>query len=139
MVGRVVMLAAVGVEALAGFFPWIRTGQRERNGFELIDAARTLDVLDSGIQRGLALAWYLVPLAAALCWLAALLHLHRIAALLAIGTGLLGTGIALSVERVPMPSLLGVHVALIAALAVVAGGILELLEGGRHELAPEPG
>ncbi|MGH9211439.1 MAG: hypothetical protein ACRD2C_12270 [Acidimicrobiales bacterium] len=138
MVGRVMMLAGLAVEAVAGFLPWIRTGQRERNGFELIDAARTLDVLESGVHRAFALAWYVVPLAATLCWLAVLLHRPRIGALLALTTGLLGLATAFSLEQTDVPTLVGVRAVLIAAAAVVAGAILELVEGGRHELVPEP-
>jgi hypothetical protein len=132
------MLAAVTAEAVAGFLPWIRSGHRQRSGFELIDSVRTLHVLDSGLQKGLALAWYLVPLAAALCWLAVLLDRRRSAALLSIGTGVLGTVVALSVERAAVSSLIGVHATLTAALAAAVGGTVELVEGGRHELANGP-
>jgi hypothetical protein len=136
------MLVAIVAEAVAGFFPWLQTGERRRSAYELIDAARTLDVLDSAVVRGLALAWFLVPLAAALCCLAVLLHARRAAALLAIATGLLGAGFALRLELAPLPVLSGVHLTLIAALAVVVGGTFELVhelaEGGRRELAPEP-
>jgi hypothetical protein len=136
------MLVAIASEAAAGFLPWLRTGERERSGYELIDAARSLDVLDSAVVRTLALAWFLVPLAAALCCLAVLLHARRAAAVLAIGTGLLGAGFSLRVELVPLPALSGAHLTLIAALAVVVAGTAELVhelaEGGRRELAPEP-
>lgn len=121
------MLVAIVVEAVAGFLPWIRTGQRERSGFELVDTARTLDVLDSGVQRGLALALYLVPLAAALCWFAVLMHRRRAAAVLAIATGVVGAIVALSVERAAVASLSGVRATLIAALAVLVGGTFELV------------
>lgn len=137
-----IMLVAIVAEAVAGFLPWLRTGERERSAYELIDAARTLDVLDSAVVRGLALAWFLVPLAAAVCCLAVLLHARRAAALLAVGTGLLGAGFALRVELAPLPALSGVHLTLIAALAVVVGGTFELVhelaEGDGRELAPEP-
>jgi hypothetical protein len=130
--------AGVAGEVVGGFLPWIRSGQRQRNGFELVDAARTLDVLDSGVQRALAAAWYLVPLAAALCWLAMLLHRYRTAAGVAITTGLIGGLVAVSVEQAAIPSLVGVRTTLFSALAVVAGATIELVEGRRHELAHEP-
>jgi hypothetical protein len=142
MAGRSVMLVGIVGEAAAGFLPWLRTGERERNGYELIDAARTLDVLDSAVVRIMALAWFVVPLAAALCCLAVLLQAPRVAAALAIATGLLGAGFALRVELTPLPALSGAHLTLAAAVAVVVGGTLELVhdlaEGGRRELAPEP-
>jgi hypothetical protein len=136
------MVVAIVGEAVAGFLPWLRTGERERSAFELVDAARNLEVLDSAVVRGLAMAWFLVPLAAALCCLALLLHARRAAALLAIGTGLLGAGFALRVELTPLPALSGAHLTLIASLAVVVAGTVELVhelaEGDGRELAPEP-
>jgi hypothetical protein len=136
------MVVAIVGEAVAGFLPWLRTGERERSAYELVDAARSLDVLDSAVVRGLALAWFLVPLATTLCCLALLLHARRVAALLAIGTGLLGAGFALRLEVAPLPTLFGARLTLIAALAVVVAGTAELVhelaEGGRRELAPEP-
>ena len=127
VVARTLMLTAVAAEALAGFLPWVRSGRRERTSFELIDAARTLDVLDSGLARGLAVAWYLVPLAAALCWLAVLLHFRRTAAVVAIAVGLLGVGLAFSIERAPVASLAGVRATLVAGVAVIAGAGIELM------------
>lgn len=136
------MVVAIVGEAVAGFLPWLRTGERERSAYELVDAARSLDVLDSAVVRALAVAWFLVPLAAMLCCLALLLHARRVAALLAIGTGLLGAGFALRLELAPLPSLFGARLTLIAALVVVVAGTAELVhdlaEGGRRELAPEP-
>jgi hypothetical protein len=136
------MVVAIVGEAVAGFLPWLRTGERERSAYELVDAARSLDVLDSAVVRGLAMAWFLVPLAAALCCLAMLLHARRVAALLAIGTGLLGAGFSLRVELAPLPALSGAHLTLITSLVVVVAGTVELVhdlaEGGRRELAPEP-
>lgn len=138
MVGRAIMLAAVAAQTVTCFLPWVRTGQRERNAFELVDAARTLDVLDSGVLRGLALALYLVPLAATLCWLAVLLHRQRVAAGLAVGMGLFGIVISFSLEQTAITSLQGVRATLVTALAVILGATLDLMEGGRHELAHEP-
>lgn len=146
MVGRVVLAGAVGMEAVAGFLPWLRTGQRERNGFELVDAARSLDVLDAPWQRAIATLWYLVPLAATLCCLALLLHRPRTAAGLAVGAGAVGLCITLLVELAAIPVLVGLRVGLVAALAAVVAGSLELVpHRGRHErrthheLAHEPG
>lgn len=140
------MTAAVAVEALAGFLPWLRSGQRERDGFELVDTARSLDVLDAGWQRAIAVGWYLVPLAAALCCLAALLHHWRLAAGLAVGAGLVGAAVTLLVEWTTIPVLLGLRVSLVAAVAAVVAGSLELSPRRRgherrttHELAHEPG
>jgi hypothetical protein len=145
MAGRAIMLVAIIGEALAGFLPWLQTGERKRNGYELIDAARALDVeaLEPLLWRSLALAWYLAPLAAAVCCLAVLLHARRTAAVLAIVTGSLGVALALVVELgVPAPALSGVSLTLIAAVAGLVGGTVELVvirqEGGRRELAPQP-
>lgn len=147
------MLAGVAAEALCGFLPWLRTGERQRSAYELIDTARSLDALDSAPVRALAAAWYFVPLAAALCWLGVLLDRRRpvgpmtvAAALLAVVTGLLGTSFALLLERSAIPVRPGAHATLVAALAAVAGGTGTALGGardmrkaGRDEWADEPG
>lgn len=129
MSGRAPLLLAMAALAASGFLPWLSSGQRDRNGFELIDAARSLDTLDSTIQRGFALSMYLVPLAAALCWLAVLLERPRTAAVLAVATGLLTFLMALSIERAPFPSLVGARVTLGAAVVAIGGGTAELLRG----------
>jgi hypothetical protein len=136
MAWRVTMLVAVAVEAAAGFLPWLRTGERERNAYELVEVARSLDVLDTGLHRTLAGAWFLVPLAAALCWLAALLRWRRSAALIALAAGLLGALFAGGLERAATPVQAGVRATLVASLAVVVGSTVELWRAGRDELAP---
>lgn len=120
------MLVAVAIEAAAGFLPWVRTGQRERTSFELISSARSLGVLDSGLERTLALAWYLVPLAATLAWLATLLHRERIGAALAVAAGVLGVGMVWAIDHGPIATLVGVRATLCAALVATAGGTLVL-------------
>lgn len=122
------MLAGAALVAATGFLPWVRTGERERSAFELIDAARMLDVLDSGVLRALAVAFYFVPFAAMLCFVAVLSQQPRIAAVLAIGTGLLGLLVALGVETAAVTALSGVRATVVAAVAVIVGGTFELLE-----------
>ena len=112
----------------AGFLPWVRTGERERTAFELIDAARTLHFLDSGVLRLLAAAFYFVPLAAALGWVAELSQQPRLARALAGLTALFGSLVALGVETAAVPALAGVRATLVAAVAVIVGGTYELLE-----------
>jgi hypothetical protein len=128
MVGRTVMLTGATAMAGAGFLPWVRTGERERSAFELIDAARMLDVLDSGVLRALAVAFYFVPLVAALGWVAELSEQPRLATALAVATALMGLLAALGVELAEVPALTGVRATLLAAAAVTAGGTYELLE-----------
>src|SRR5688572_13235763 len=98
MVGRTVMLTGATVIAGAGFLPWVRTGERERSAFELVDAARVLDVLDSGVLRTLALAFYFLPLVAMLGWVAELSKQPRVATLLAGLVATTGLVVALGVE-----------------------------------------
>lgn len=129
MGGRVLLLVAMAVLAVSGFLPWLRSGHRERTGFELIDAARTLHALDSTTVRVLALGMYLLPLAATLSWLALLTERPRTAAVIAVVAGLLGFLAALSIQRTPLPALIGVRAALIAAVVAIGGGLAELLSG----------
>lgn len=122
------MLGGAAVVAAAGFLPWVRTGERERSAFELIDAARMLDVLDSTLLRALATAFYFVPLVAMLCWVAELAQQPRVAAVLGIACGLLGLLVALGIETAAVTALAGVRATLIAAVAVIVGGTYGLLE-----------
>ena len=128
MVGRTVMLAGATAVAGAGFLPWVRTGERERSAFELVDAARVLDVLDSNVLRALAVAFYFVPLVAALGWVAELSQQPRLAAALAAATTMMGLLVAVGVEMAAIPALTGVRATLLAAVAVAAGGTYELME-----------
>lgn len=138
MGGRALLLAATAATAVGGFLPWLRSGQRDRSGFELIDAARTLNALDSTTHRLLALGLYLVPLAAALCWLAVLLDRPRFAGGIAVALGLLSLLAALSIERAPLPALTGVRATLVASVVAFGGGMAELLKGVHRERAQQP-
>ena len=122
------MLAGATAVAGAGFLPWVRTGERERSAFELIDAARMLDVLDSSVLRALAVAFYFVPLVAALGWVAELSGQSRLATVLAVSATVMGLLAALGIELAAIPALTGVRATLAAAMAVIVGGTYELLE-----------
>lgn len=122
------MLAGATAVAGAGFLPWVRTGERERSAFELIDAARMLDVLDSTALRALAVAFYFVPLVAALGWVAELSQSPRLATALALVAATMGLLAAVGVELAAVPALTGVRATLLAAAAVTVGGTYEWLE-----------
>lgn len=141
MGGRRIMLTAAVLLAACGFLPWLRSGQRERSGFELLDAARSLDVLGPTTLRALAFGLYLLPLAAALCWLAALLEWPKVAAAVGVAAGLLGGLPAVAMEQADIPTLVGVRIGWIAAAAIVAAAVVELFKSGhyRNDVGqPEP-
>jgi hypothetical protein len=79
-----------------------------------------------------------VPLAAALCWLAGLLHWRRTAAAIALVTGVLGAVFAGGLERAATPVEVGVRATLVASLAVIVGSTVELWRAGRDERATRP-
>jgi hypothetical protein len=119
--GRVA-LVALGVETACAFLPWVRTGNRDRTSFEVIGAARELDVLRSPVERILAAAWYGMPLLAALAVLAAALGARRVMAVFAIGAGALGVAVGLGVATAPFAHYAPLTVSLVAsAVAIIAG------------------
>lgn len=75
----VTVSASIGV-LVASFLPWFRSGHRARSSFELIGAARTLDLVQGWQLRTLTALWYFIPLLVAVTWTAGALRRDRLAA-----------------------------------------------------------
>lgn len=121
----VAAVLAVAIETACAFLPWVRTGRRDRTSFELISAARELDVLRSPLERVAATAWYLMPLLAALVALTAALAARRAMGLMAITTGFLGLAIGRGVLVAPFAYYAPLVICTIASgFAVIAGLLL---------------
>jgi hypothetical protein len=109
-------LIAVAIESTSAFLPWVRTGHRNRTSFEVISAARELDVLRSPLERVVAAAWYAMPLAAAL-------GARRAMAMAAVAAGVLGIAVGRGVFVGPFAHYAALVVSLAASGVAVTGGI----------------
>jgi hypothetical protein len=119
----VVSLVAATCAVAASLLPWVRTGARERSSYELLAAARRLEVLDSGAEHALLVAWRFVPLVVALGWLALALGWRRVAAAAGVIAGIAAIAVSTAVLRAPLFILRAVYgtticggVALLAAV-----------------------
>lgn len=118
-------VAAVGALGVLGtsFMPWARSGSSSRTSYELVAAARRLDVV-SGTGATLARGWYLVPLVVAGAWLAAALGRPLVAAVSSAVVGVATLALVVAVKASPLPADTGSNLAL-------AAGVLALLGAGR--------
>lgn len=63
---RTVAVAGLATVVLASFAPWLRSGERTRSSYDLVQVVDRIDVLDGGSLRWLPTAWVCVPLLAAI-------------------------------------------------------------------------
>jgi hypothetical protein len=105
----VVALAAATAAVAASLLPWVRTGARERSSYELLAAARRLDVLDSGVDHALLVAWRFLPLLVALGWLALAIGKGRLAGAAGLLAGAAAIAVSVAVLRAPVLALRAVH------------------------------
>jgi hypothetical protein len=114
---------------IVAFLPWVRSGERDRNSFELLRSADRLDLLDGVVQRAAQIGWLLLPVAVGIVVVALALGHGRIAAAGALAAGLasliigaLVVGSSLDTTAWPaVASVLGVGVALVATIELVQG------------------
>jgi hypothetical protein len=106
---------------IAAFLPWARSGHAQKTSFALVTAGRRLGVFESANAQRAAAVWFLVPLAAALVWLAAMLGWRKSAAALGAVVGLLAIVAATVVKTGPLPADWGSSVALVAGVGAIAG------------------
>jgi len=119
-------LLASSSTVVASLFPWVRTGARERSSYELIAAARRLDVLTSNIEHALLVAWRFFPLLVALGWLAYVSGRLRLSAAAALVAGAGAVATAIAVARTPLLVLAPVRVTMIFGGVAVVTAVLSL-------------
>jgi hypothetical protein len=122
--GTLVVAIGAGSMVAFAFFPWVVTGEAERNSFELVRAGRELGVLDEGIARVGGIAWFLVPLIAASTWLLLALRQWTWAAALGTITGAAGVVMGIAVRNAPVSTRPAVALTMFAGLATVGGAAL---------------
>jgi hypothetical protein len=112
---------------MVAVLPWVRSGERDRNSFELLRSADRLDLLDGVVQRAAQITWLLLPVAVGIVIVALAIGRGRIAASGALGAGLAsfliaGVVIGSSLDTTAWPvvaSVLGAGVALVATIELV--------------------
>lgn len=124
-----VVAGSVGIAA-AGFLPWGASGRAERSSYALVAVVDRLEVLE-GAQANLLRAWYLAPVAAGLVWLAAALGRHGIAHGVGGGLALVAIAFAEAVRRSPLLERSGPYATMAAAVVVMTGAALALVERRR--------
>ena len=122
MAARAVTVAGALAVVTAGFLPWSRSGEAQRNSFELARSAERLDVL-TGAAHQAAVAWYLVPALVALLWITATLRWDRAAAGLGAVVGALALAAAALVLRSPLKVEPAVPIAGGAGAVALAGAL----------------
>lgn len=116
-------LVGIGAASVVGgaFLPWVASGDRVRNSFEVVRAGRSLGVLDGDLERAGALAWYLVPVVGALTLLGLSAGFRRTAAVLAAVAGVAGLTMAFTVRATSLPTRSGPGVTMGASALAIVG------------------
>ncbi len=129
---RAALVVALAATVASTFLPWVRTGTRERNSYQLIAAARRLHVLEGTLERLAAPGWFFVPFLAALSVLALATGRPRLASGLGVAVGAGAVGLVIAVRAEPLTPLCGQQVtACVAAFTMVVSILLAALEWRR--------
>jgi len=118
---------ACGGLLVVAFLPWVRSGERERNSFELLRSADRLDLIDGAVQRATQLGWLLMPVAVGVVVLALAWGRHRIGGVAALFAGVLASVVGALVAGSSLDTTAWPAVALGLGLVVVVLAILELV------------
>ncbi|MEJ7585477.1 MAG: hypothetical protein WKF43_15675 [Acidimicrobiales bacterium] len=123
------MVAAGHVAILAGgFLPWVRSGRAWRNSYELVRTADRLGLVGDGIQRVLAVGWYLVPLLCGLTLAAIALERPWLSHLGTVAVASMVAVTAVVALRAPLTTGSGPRVAGAGAALAVAGTVLAAVD-----------
>lgn len=119
-------LLVTGTVSMVGgaLLPWVATGERQRNSFEIVRAGRALGVLDHGVEKLAGQGWYLVPVVAALALLGLAVGCRRTAAALGAVAAAAAVAMALVVRATSFPARFGIGVTMGAAVLAVIGAAL---------------
>jgi len=126
---EVVLVAVVAAAVATTFAPWGTSGTVGRSSYELVDAARALDLLDDGLVR-FAPAWFTLPFLAAGVVIAVGWGKPRLAAGLAVCVGSVMVLGWMSVKSSPVGVDTGaVAGAVLGGATVAVAGMLLIREG----------
>lgn len=123
-VATAVSVGGAVLAAVSLFLPWARSGRATRTGFELARTVDALGLADSVPLRALLVAFWLLPVLAAVCWTAAAMSRKNVVVATAAGAGLVvGAGAVLVLRQGALHARLGLWVAMVAAATALAGSL----------------
>lgn len=125
--------SGVSVVLLGACMGWVRSGATMRNSFATVRSARSLGVLEGGWEAA-ASAWYLLPLAVGLCWLAIAARRPGLTGALAAVVGVTGALAVLAVSRAPLSRGQGPFVSASGSALALAGAVTLAFDVRRRSL-----
>ncbi|MET0144609.1 MAG: hypothetical protein ABW328_07495 [Ilumatobacteraceae bacterium] len=132
-----VMGAGVGLAVLGSFLPWVRTGGRRRNSYDLFAIVGRLGFAPDGLGAAALRWWPLVPLLAVVALVLAWWGWPRVGGGVGIVAALYAGGIGLAVSLAPDASRLvrvqvGAPVTGLGGAALLVGSVAAIVIGGQH-------
>jgi hypothetical protein len=121
-----VTIVSLAFVVVGAFLPWVASGEAERNSFATVRAARALDLVGNSFGDAVLAAWFVVPLAAALVLLFALVGRRRWAEVVAGVVGLVAVAFAGVVIASPVETRAGVYLTLVAGLLAIVGAVVSM-------------
>jgi hypothetical protein len=122
---------------VASFLPWLRSGARNRSGYELVAVAGRLGFAEGGMQEWAARLWPVVPLLVTTGAVAVLAGRQRAAAALHTLAGAHAVAVAASVRAAPVAAEPAVTATLAAGTLLAAVAVATLVVSRR--VAPRVG
>ncbi len=114
------MTVAAGVLLLGTFLPWIRTGRRERNSYELLGLVDRLGFAPDGWAERAVRWWPIVPLLVVAAVVCAWWRRHVVSVGLALAGVVYAAVVAIELAGRPGPALIGITVTLLGCTLLLA-------------------
>jgi hypothetical protein len=129
----VVMAAGAGLALVGSFLPWVRTGSRDRNSYDVFRVVGRLGFAPDGPAATAMRWWPLVPLLAVAAVVAAWWGWARWGGALGVVAACYGAAVGIAVANAPEPTLVDVRagaiVTTVGAVVLLAGSVAVLVVG----------
>jgi hypothetical protein len=139
LIGRVAVTAGAAVAAVGTFLPWLRSGTRRRNSYEIFSLIDRLGISQSSVVGWGLRLWPVVPLLLVLAVTFQWFPRKWVSAGAVVATVVYAGGVAAAVELAPSTSLIAVEygpaVTLIGTAILAAGALLTAVLTRGHPLS----
>jgi hypothetical protein len=136
LIGRVAVTVGAAVAAVGTFLPWLRSGTRRRNSYEIFSLIERLGISQSSIVGWGLRLWPVVPLLLVLAVTLEWFPRKWLTAGAVVVAVVYPGGVAAAVERAPSTSLIAVEygplVTLIGTVILTAGAVLAAVLSNRQ-------
>jgi hypothetical protein len=139
LIGRVLATVGAMVAVVGTFMPWLRSGTRDRNSYEIFSLVDRLGISQSSLVGWGVRLWPIVPfllvLTVSLLWIAPRAPAVAVAAITVVFAG----GVSIAVYRAPARSLVAIEngpVVTFCGLALLTAGVV--LSCARNRAIREP-